>query len=101
MGTGTTGGIVDHGQGSTGVGLARVRLIGLFVLTSIFVGVKALSHDAWAVGFGLAVLALLLLTPESTDDVEPWRKHALRVVSACFVVVTIASIVASLTGGFR
>jgi hypothetical protein len=94
------GGIVG-GQGSTGVGLARVRLIGLFVLTSIFVGVKAVSHDAWAVGFGLAVLALLLLTPESTEEVEPWRKHALRVVSACFVVVTVASIVVSLTGGFR
>ena len=49
----------------------------------------------------LAVLALLLLTPESAEDVEPWRKHALRVVSACFVVVTVASIVVSLTSGFR
>ena len=95
------GGIVTQGQGSTGVGLARVRVIGLFVLTSIFVGVKAISHDAWAVGFGLAVLALLLLTPESAEEVEPWRKHALRVVSACFVVVTVASIVVSLTDGFR
>ena len=68
------------------------------MLKTCYVAVKAVAHDFWAVGFGLAVLAIILLTPEP-DGVppEPWRQHALRVVSACFVVVTLGSIVTSLT----
>jgi hypothetical protein len=87
------GAINHHGTGAgPAAGLSRYRVIALFVLTAFFVAVKAVGHDFWAVGFGLAVLGLILLTPESPDHPEPWRQHALRVVSACFVVVTVASI---------
>jgi hypothetical protein len=94
------GGAINHHHGSGAAGglsgaaggLARYRVIALFVLTACFVGVKTIGHDYWAVGFGLAVLGLILLTPESPEQAEPWRQHALRVVSACFVVVTLASI---------
>lgn len=79
------------------VSLARYRVLGAFVLTSAYVGVKAVAHDFWGVGFGLAVLAIILLTPEPAGA-EPWRQHALRVVTACFVVVTLGSIWTSLTG---
>lgn len=72
--------------------MTRYKVVALFVLTTLFVAVKAIGHDYWAVGFGLAVLGLILLTPESPEQAEPWRQHALRVVSACFVVVTLASI---------
>ena len=58
---------------------------------------QPIGHDYWAVGFGLAVMALILLTPESPEHAEPWRPHALRVVSACFVVVTVASMWTTLT----
>jgi hypothetical protein len=89
------GAINDHGAAAGSP--SRYRVIALFVLTTFFVGVKAVGHDYWAVGFGLAVLGLILLTPESPEHAEPWRQHALRVVSACFVVVTLASIWTTLT----
>ena len=92
MGQGHTGGAINHNHNSGASGLARYRVIGLFVLTAFFVAVKTVGHDYWAVAFGLAVLGLILLTPESPEQAEPWRQHALRVVSACFVVVTLASI---------
>jgi hypothetical protein len=98
MGQGQLGGAINHSQGSAGAGnLARYRVVALFALTALFVAVKAIGHDYWAVGFGLAVMALILLTPESPEQSEPWRPHALRVVSACFVVVTVASIWTTLT----
>ncbi len=97
------------GQGNTGewggaiprsgapVTLARYRVPFAFVLTAAYVAAKAVAHDVWAVGFGLAVMAVILLTPEP-EGAEPWRQHALRVVMACFVVVTLGSIWTSLTG---
>lgn len=98
MGQGQLGGAINNSQSSAGAGnLARYRVVALFVLTALFVAVKAVGHDFWAVGFGLAVMALILLTPESPEHAEPWRSHALRVVSACFVVVTVASIWTTLT----
>ena len=90
------------GQGHMGVtpnsalasgGVQRYRVIAAFVLTAIYVAIKAIGHDYWSVGFGLALLGVILLTPQSPERAEPWRAHALRVVSACFVVVTLASIV--------
>lgn len=87
------GGAINRNHNSVAPGaVARYRVIALFVLTAFFVAVKTVGHDYWAVGFGLAVLGLILLTPESPEHAEPWRQHALRVVSACFVVVTLASI---------
>jgi hypothetical protein len=86
------GGAINHHDSAATGGLSRYRVIALFVLTALFVAVKAIGGDYWAVGFGLAVLGLILLTPESPEQAEPWRQHALRVVSACFVVVTLASI---------
>lgn len=62
------------------------------MLTALFVAVKTSAHDYWSVGFGLAMLSVILLTPTGVEPGEPWRAHALRVVSACFVVVTLASI---------
>lgn len=92
------GGAINPSQGSAGAGnLGRYRVVALLALTALFVAVKAIGHDYWAVGFGLAVMALILLTPESPEHAEPWRPHALRVVSACFVVVTVASIWTTLT----
>lgn len=91
------GGAINHNQAAAG-GLSRYRVIALFVLTTFFVAVKTIGHDYWAVGFGLAVTGLILLTPESSEP-EPWRQHALRVVSACFVVVTLASIWTTLSTG--
>lgn len=67
-----------------------------FVLTAIFVAIKAFGHDYWSVGFGLAFLGIILLTPQQEQHSEPWRAHALRVVSACFVVVTLCSVVSTL-----
>lgn len=78
--------------------IARYRVLGLFLLTTLFVAVKVVGHDYWAVAFGLAMSGLLLLTPESPGHSEPWRQHALRVVSACFVVVTLASVWTTLAG---
>jgi hypothetical protein len=66
-----------------------------FVLTAGFVAVKAIGRDFWSVGFGLAVLGVIVLTPQAPEQAEPWRMHALRVVSACFVVVALASICSS------
>ncbi|MDF3065284.1 MAG: hypothetical protein K0R38_885 [Polyangiaceae bacterium] len=80
-----------------GGGLARYRVHALFVMTALYVGVKTFAHDYWSVGFGLSVLSIILLTPEPTHEREPWRGHALRVVSACFVVVTLASILTTLS----
>jgi hypothetical protein len=77
-------------------GLARYRTAALFVATALFVAVKVMAHDIWAVGFGLAMLGVILLTPEA-EQKQPWRGHALRVVSACFVVVTLATILTTLT----
>jgi hypothetical protein len=73
-------------------GVARYRVPALFVLTAFFVAVKVVAHDYWAVAFGLATLGLILLTPDAPQHSQPWRQHALRVVSACFVVVTLASV---------
>jgi hypothetical protein len=97
MGQGQLGGAINHHQAAAGGSLTRYRVVALFVLTAFFVVVKAVGHDYWAVAFGLAVLGLILLTPESSEQAEPWRQHALRVVSACFVVVTLASIWTTLT----
>jgi hypothetical protein len=91
---GRVGGAIN--QSSAPGSLSRYRVIMAFVLTTFFVAVKAVAHDFWAVGFGLAVLAIILLTPEP-GGAEPWRQHALRVVTACFVVVTLGSIWTSLT----
>lgn len=99
MGQGQTGGAINNHNSAGAGGLGRYKVIALFVLTTSFVAVKAVGHDYWAVGFGLAVLGLILLTPESPEQAEPWRQHALRVVSACFVVVTLASIWTTLTAG--
>jgi apolipoprotein N-acyltransferase len=89
MGQGNSGVI---GQSSTSVNAQRYRIMVAFVLTAVFVAIKAVGHDYWSVGFGLALLGVILLTPQPADRPEPWRAHALRVVSACFVVVTLASI---------
>jgi hypothetical protein len=97
MGQGQLGGAIS--QNAPAAGLSRYRVLVAFVLTTLFVGVKAVSHDYWAVGFGLAVLGVVLLTPEAPEQSQPWRQHALRVVSACFVVVTLASIFSTLTSG--
>jgi hypothetical protein len=93
------GATFDHRHASTPGRLARHRVAALFVLTAFFVAVKTMAHDVWAVGFGLAVLGIILLSPESGGQSQPWRGHALRVVSACFVVVTLASIWTTLTAG--
>jgi hypothetical protein len=42
---------------------------------------------------------LRLASRDHADHSQPWRAHALRVVSACFVVVTLASIWTTLTAG--
>jgi hypothetical protein len=73
-------------------GRQRYHVVAAFVLTAFFVAVKTITHDYWSVGFGLAFLGLILLTPAAEQHAERWREHALRVVSACFVVVTLASI---------
>ena len=91
---GRIGGAIN--QSSAPGSLARYRVLTAFVLTTFFVAVKTVAQDFWAVGFGLTVLAIILLTPEP-DGAEPWRQHALRVVTACFVVVTLGSIWTSLT----
>ena len=80
--------------------MQRYRVIAAFVLTSVYVAIKAFGHDYWSVGFGLAVLGVILLTPQPGDQPEPWRAHALRVVGACFVVVTLASIWTTLAATF-
>ena len=74
----------------------RYHVVVAFVLTAFYVAVKAVGHDYWSVGFGLAFLGLILLTPAAEEQAEPWRQHALRVVGACFVVVTLASICTTL-----
>ena len=79
-------------------GLARHRVAALFALTLLFVAVKVVGHDYWAVAFGLAIAAIILLTPEPAATPPAWRAHALRVVSACFVVVTLASVWTTLSG---
>jgi glucose dehydrogenase len=100
MGQGHMGGALNHSVPAAG-SLSRYRVVALFTLTTIFVAIKAVGHDYWAVGFGLAVLGLILLTPETSGQREPWRQHALRIVSACFVVVTLASIWTTLATGLR
>ena len=94
------GGALNHNVQAAG-SLSRYRVVALFALTTIFVAIKAIGHDYWAVGFGLAVLGLILLTPGTPEQSEPWRGHALRIVSACFVVVTLASIWTTLASGAR
>ena len=100
MGQGHMGGAINHNAQASG-SLSRYRVVGLFALTALFVAIKAIGHDYWAVAFGLAVLGIILLTPEAPEQSEPWRAHALRVVSACFVVVTLASIWTTLASGVR
>jgi hypothetical protein len=95
MGQGQSGGAIH--QHAASAPLARYRVLVAFVLTASYVAVKTAAQDFWSVGFGLAVLAIILLTPEPAGA-EPWRQHALRVVTACFVVVTLGSICASLLG---
>jgi len=75
----------------------RFRGLALLGLTALFVVAKVLARDYWAVAFGLGVLSVVLLSPESSEPKQPWRKHALHVVSACFVVVTLASVWTSLS----
>lgn len=82
---------------SAAASLVRYRVVTAFVLTTCYVAVKTVAQDFWAVGFGLAVLVIILLTPEPEGAPPPWRQHALRVVGACFVVVTLGSIWTSLT----
>jgi hypothetical protein len=79
-------------KGSLSGGLERYRVIAAFVLTAAYVAIKAFGHDYWSVGFGLALLGIIVLAPQAPDSTEPWRMHALRIVSACFVVVTLGSI---------
>ena len=100
MGQGHMGGALNRNVQAAG-SLSRYRVVALFALTTVFVAIKAIGHDYWAVGFGLAVLGLILLTPETAEQSQPWRQHALRVVSACFVVVTLASIWTTLAAGLR
>jgi hypothetical protein len=88
------------GQSSGAGGAQRYRIIAAVVLTALFVAIKAIGHDYWSVGFGLAVLGVILLTPQPEAQPEPWRSHALRVVGACFVVVTLASIWTTLAAAF-
>jgi hypothetical protein len=84
---------------SRAAALARYRVIAAFVLTAFYVAVKTVAHDYWSVGFGLALLGVILLTPQPEGAApEPWRQHALRIVTACFVVVTLGSIWTSLSG---
>lgn len=78
-------------------GAVRYRGLGLLGLTALFVVAKVMARDYWAVAFGLGVLSVTLLSPEPSEQQEPWRKHALRVVSACFVVITLASVWTSLS----
>jgi hypothetical protein len=93
MGQGYSGGAIHQHQGSSLIAnLARYRVVAAFSLTAVFVGVKAVGRDFWAVAFGLAALALIVLTPQASERPEPWREHALRVVSASFVVVALGSI---------
>ena len=100
MGQGQLGGTINRaGVSPASLAVQRYRVLAAFVLTTLFVAVKTVGHDLWSVGFGLAVLGMILLTPQSPEHAEPWRQHALRVVSACFVVVTLASIWTTLTGG--
>src|SRR5262249_49284940 len=99
MGQGEMGGVI--GSSSQTGGVARYRVVALLVLTALFVAVKAVGHDYWAVGFGLAGLGIILLSPPGSEHREPWRGHALRIVSACFVVVTVASIWTTLITGAR
>jgi hypothetical protein len=100
QGQGTMGAAFDPPRAEPH-GLARHRVAVLFVLTASYVAVKTLAHDVWAVAFGLAVLGIVLLTPQAAGQTEPWRAHALRVVSACFVVVTLASIWSTLVATSR
>ena len=58
------GGAINNHNPTFAGGLARYKVVALFVLTTFFVAVKAVGHDYWAVGFGLAVLGLILLTPQ-------------------------------------
>lgn len=83
------------------VGFARHRVAALLALTASYVAVKTVAHDVWAVSFGLAVLGVVLLTPEMPGHQQPWRAHALRVVTACFVVVTLGSIWSTLAATAR
>jgi hypothetical protein len=81
----------------TPAALSRYRVMTAFVFTAFYVAVKTIAHDYWSVGFGLAVLGVILLTPQPHDaPPEAWRQHALRIVTACFVVVTIGSICTTL-----
>jgi hypothetical protein len=89
------GGTMNRDGALAPSGLARYRTVALFVATALFVAVKVVAHDIWAVGFGLAMLCIILLTPDG-EQRQPWRDHALRVVSACFVVMTLATIVTTL-----
>jgi hypothetical protein len=89
-------GVVNQSKSSGG--LARYRVVVAFALTAAFVAVKAIARDYWSVGFGLALLCIILLTPQPAERPEPWRAHALRVVSACFVFVALASIWSTLAG---
>lgn len=99
QGQGQMGVVMDQDRSAAPAGLARHRVPALFVLTAFFVVVKTMAHDVWAVGFGLAMLGIIVLSPEPTGQSQPWRAHALRVVSACFVVVTLASIWTTLSAG--
>ena len=94
MGQGQVG--ISFDQAAARGGRQRYHVLAAFVLTALFVAAKTVTHDYWSVGFGLAFLGLILLTPAAQQQAEPWRQHALRVVSACFVVVTLASIWTSL-----
>jgi apolipoprotein N-acyltransferase len=86
------GGALEQPHSGAPAGLERHRIAALFLLTAFFVVVKTIAHDIWSVAFGLAMLGVILLTPDPAEHSPPWRGHALRVVSACFVVVTLASI---------
>ena len=88
------------GQSSSSGGTERYRIIAAVVLTAVYVAIKAIGHDYWSVGFGLAVLGVILLTPQPGEQPEPWRGHTFRVVGACFVVVTLASIWTTLAAAF-
>jgi apolipoprotein N-acyltransferase len=98
MGQGYLGGAMNQRSGSSLItNLARYRVVTAFAVTAVFVAVKAVGRDFWGVAFGLATLALIALAPVTPERPEPWREHALRVVTASFLVVALGSIWITLT----
>jgi hypothetical protein len=86
-------------ESSPRAGFQQYRIVVAVVLSAFYVAVKAFHHDYWSVGFGLALLGIVLLTPSAEHGLPAWRQHALRVVTGCFVVVALGSIATTLLTG--